>query len=802
MTIAKKAGFLLSFMMFLLSFTQAQTALSPLDSVAVKAITFSELPSSMAQTRIKTNTMLENMVTVEHLSERKLTNDTIADNIEASVSEMVNRPIVDVNTRFINNSQLEINTFKIKIDREVNQMSGYINALDKSDSYLRREMAIWNVTREKLVAEDYSRTMLDRVSEIDDLLNSAHHAITVRTELIFLILEQCSKTSVSLDETLSKLEDYQVGIEDMIAKSKSPSIFNLDYGLDNVSFKNPIKVYIKDAIEDVKTYVSLKEGSLAAVFIVFLILTYFFLSNKKKILVFQGNINNYYQHKLGVLLKSPISAALVLTLAVSSLVLKDRPFAIKSIMLYVSLLPLLLLTRNVIRISLHRYIVAFFLLIFPIIGLSVFPPNNVFYRFILVFLAICENLILAHYYYHNIRHKKMDLKRDKYTKVLVYVLLSFSMISLLSAIFGKIIPAQTLLLTTFYSVYLAAILYNSAVMINGIFITIAESTRARKINAIANYHQIITLKFVRIINIIAVYLWFVYFLRQLKVWAIVSDYVTGLLGYEWQIGVMTINIGNIIIFFLVIYLSTLLSRALQVILEGDVLSKMNLASGLPHSIAVMVKYVLVVLGVVIAASAVGLEFGNFAVIIGALGVGIGFGLQSIFNNLVSGLILLFERPVKIGDTVEIGELIGKVKSIGIRASNIHTIEGAEVIVPNGHLVSNEVINWTLSDQKRRIDIMVGVSYDSDPQQVKSILEEVMTDHPLILQDPKPSVYFLEMGESSLDFRLLFWTASYSEWYKVRSEIVMRTFETLKANGIEIPFPQRDINVKGGKELPI
>jgi small-conductance mechanosensitive channel len=186
---------------------------------------------------------------------------------------------------------------------------------------------------------------------------------------------------------------------------------------------------------------------------------------------------------------------------------------------------------------------------------------------------------------------------------------------------------------------------------------------------------------------------------------------------------------------------------------------------------------------------------SLTVLLGAFGVGIGFGLQNIFNNLVSGLILLFERPVQIGDTIEVGTLIGKVKSIGIRASNIQTFDGAEVIVPNGHLISNEVINWTLSDQQRRIEVIVGVSYDSDPHKVQKLMMQILTNHKEIMQDPEPRVFFNELGESSLDFRLLFWTTSFSEWLRIRSEIVFEVFDLLKENDIEIPFPQRDLHVK-------
>jgi small-conductance mechanosensitive channel len=221
--------------------------------------------------------------------------------------------------------------------------------------------------------------------------------------------------------------------------------------------------------------------------------------------------------------------------------------------------------------------------------------------------------------------------------------------------------------------------------------------------------------------------------------------------------------------------------------------------GLPHTIAMMARYVLITIGVLLAFSALGLPMSDLAIMFSAFGVGIGFGLQSIFNNLVSGFILLFERPIKIGDTIEVGELVGTVRSIGIRASNIRTFDGAEIIVPNGNLISNEVINWTLSDQRRRIEIKINVSYKTDPNRVTKILLKLLEEHEEVANDPKPGIYFIEMGESALVFRVLFWTYHYGKWYSIRSRMMYEIFDTLKAAGIEIPYNQLDLHLRSSDE---
>lgn len=202
------------------------------------------------------------------------------------------------------------------------------------------------------------------------------------------------------------------------------------------------------------------------------------------------------------------------------------------------------------------------------------------------------------------------------------------------------------------------------------------------------------------------------------------------------------------------------------------------------------------LGFVLAFGAAKIPFENIAIIFGAMSVGIGFGLQNIFNNLVSGLIIAFERPIQVGDVIQIStlNLMGEVKEIGIRASTVRTFDGAEVIVPNGNLISNEMVNWTLSDQRRRQEILVGVKYGTDTNKVLEILNSVVPKQNNVLKNPGPFIIFLGFGDSSLDFRVLFWT-QFDVGMSTKSAVGIAIDEAFKNNGIEIPFPQRDLHLR-------
>ena len=224
--------------------------------------------------------------------------------------------------------------------------------------------------------------------------------------------------------------------------------------------------------------------------------------------------------------------------------------------------------------------------------------------------------------------------------------------------------------------------------------------------------------------------------------------------------------------------------------------------GIPYAISTLARYVILLTGFTLALVAAGLDLSKATFLAGAFGIGIGFGLQNIVNNFVSGLILLFERPVQVGDAIEVGSLLGEVTDIGIRASTVRTFQGAEVVVPNGNLISKEVVNWTLSDRQRRVEILVGVAYGTDPEQVIEILLEAAKAHPDVEKMPEPNVIFTGFGDSSLDFQLRCWVERFELGLTVASELRVAVNRALVDAGIVIPFPQRDINIRSEAGDPV
>jgi small-conductance mechanosensitive channel len=231
------------------------------------------------------------------------------------------------------------------------------------------------------------------------------------------------------------------------------------------------------------------------------------------------------------------------------------------------------------------------------------------------------------------------------------------------------------------------------------------------------------------------------------------------------------------------------------LLKNKVLTRYKMDVGLREAIGKLFKYVLIFLGIIIIFSTVGVDLSAFTVLLGTLGVGIGFGLQNITANFVSGISLLIERPVKVGDRIEVGETSGDVVKIGLRATIILTNDNIAIIVPNSDFITKEVINWSYNEKDVRLRIPVGVSYASDVRLVEKLLLEVAASNADVLKAPAPAVRFTGLGDSALKFELRIWTTSLSHRPgKITSDLYFGIFETLKNNDIEIPFPQRVVHI--------
>ncbi|MCK4774060.1 MAG: mechanosensitive ion channel, partial [Candidatus Krumholzibacteria bacterium] len=345
------------------------------------------------------------------------------------------------------------------------------------------------------------------------------------------------------------------------------------------------------------------------------------------------------------------------------------------------------------------------------------------------------------------------------------------------------------------SAYLALVLYTFYLIIESVLSIGMGTGAARKIRMVRRHEVLVRERLLTVFRLILVAAWVGWSLQFLRLLDPIVNGVRTVLTAQARFGELGISLGGVLGFAFTVWLAFTLSRFIRFVLDEDVYPRLTLPRGVSNAISTGLHYVILLMGFLLAVAATGADLGKFTIVAGAFGVGIGFGLQSIVNNFISGLILIAERPIMPGDTIEVNNMMGQVKRIGMRSSTIRTWKGAEVIVPNGNLISNDVINWTLSDPQRRIDVPVGVAYGSDVAKVLEVLNSAGASISDILDNPAPNVLFMGFGDSSLDFELRVWTANFESYQRVRSEVVIAVERALSEAGIVIPFPQRDLHVK-------
>jgi len=283
-------------------------------------------------------------------------------------------------------------------------------------------------------------------------------------------------------------------------------------------------------------------------------------------------------------------------------------------------------------------------------------------------------------------------------------------------------------------------------------------------------------------------------------WKLIAEQVEKVLTFlsepMLRISEAKISVISILISLLVILASVRVAKMLGQ-LVNSALKKRGVDSGVRDSLEKFVRYGTIALGVLFSLDNLGVSFNSLAALGAVLMVGIGFGLQNITQNFISGIILLIERPVKVGDIVKVGSSTGRIVDIRVRSTLIQTRDDITIIVPNSRFVSEEVINDSYTGQKIRQHVRVGVAYGSDVPKVKSILLKVASAHPKVMADPKPIVVFEDFGDSSLDFDLRFWCADLWEMDNVNSDIRCEIDRLFREEKVEIPFPQRDLHFKGG-----
>ncbi|MFO7737344.1 MAG: mechanosensitive ion channel [Desulfatiglandaceae bacterium] len=348
---------------------------------------------------------------------------------------------------------------------------------------------------------------------------------------------------------------------------------------------------------------------------------------------------------------------------------------------------------------------------------------------------------------------------------------------------------------TLRTVFIIVLAWLSMLLVRGLLESSLRSHAARKIPFLRTQATAIIDRTAKALNLLVLLLFFGAVLQAWRVFDTSWDLIYQVLTFGVTVGNTRITLGLALAATACLYGALLVSRALQFFLMQNVFSRRRVDPGIGVSVLRLLHYAIILVGVLLALATLGFELTNLTIIASALSVGIGFGLQTIVNNFVCGLILLFERPVKVGDIIQLGNDWATIRDIGLRATTIQTFDRADIVVPNSDLITNQVTNWTLADRNMRIVLSIGVAYGSDVPLVLQTLQECAQENPRVLQNPAPSIFFMGFGDSSLDFQVRVWIEDIDYMIIVRSELNQAIDGKFRERGIQIPFPQRDLHLR-------
>lgn len=378
----------------------------------------------------------------------------------------------------------------------------------------------------------------------------------------------------------------------------------------------------------------------------------------------------------------------------------------------------------------------------------------------------------------------INLPESQATKAMAIFTLTQALLSIIFNITGRVSLAKIFGVSAIQCIMLGISLKVFCAMVLEAIYLQSEAYHDSRFSDFINF-KTLQHRFLRVLWILASIVWVISLTRNLTLYDTVTQAIVSFFNATRTIGNMVFTYQSVAVFICIIWLSSVISGFINFFFGNDK-SKTTGKRSRIGSMMLLIRLTIWILGFFIAVAAAGIPIDKLSIMIGALGVGIGFGLQNIVNNLVSGVIIAFERPIQVGDLIEVGGKMGIVKEIGVRSSKINNNEGADIIVPNGDLLSQHLINWTMQDRNKQIEFMMGMPYDADITKVKTIIQETLANNEKIMVTPAPAIMLKQFGDRAIDFKILFWVYDLSDAGTIRSNAMIEIYEKLTDAGIQLP----------------
>jgi small-conductance mechanosensitive channel len=704
-------------------------------------------------------------------------NGMIRRNLEFNNISLRNRQASDLkNELMVEMMDLE------RLQKKVVQYNNYLLKEVSKTMVIQKEIEYFYTYADSTIVSIYK----PEIELLDSTIKQTNNYFTSRLMALVRIEDSINNTSLRLQESNRYTQSLIRTIEVNSTKATLPPVWKARISDYPYSFVTTVKETFRQTVESIMFFLKHNVTRLILyrmlLFLIALLPVYYFRKNKSYKLT--------GIHSQRYLQKYPTLSSVIMGLAIAPLIFTHAPYAFLDLIFLT-----LTICVSIIYMKEHNYIrrmpfytILVMLIILTIVNFFTSPTfaGRIVYS-LSILLLIPMNRIRNDRAAHATEKRKIGL--------FVYLLLTIQLSLGWGLIMIGYYPQGKTLFLGAIDAFVLALILSVTVFTFIDYLRILTFMVNKRSKSFQINHEIIEKKLKRLIIGLAILYFIVSYLKNLNIFDEITDLLRNWVSEPRQLGDSVFTFGSILLFVAVVYGAIYIAGLINLAIETEDYKKQFKKRTSWGSTKLIVRFIIITAGFTIGIVASGIPLTQLTVLMGALGVGIGFGLQNIFNNLVSGLIIAIEKPISVGDMVKLGTDSGWIKEIGIRASNMQTFEGAEIIVPNGELISNRLTNWTLSNKRTRLEIEIGVAYKSDPHTVNQLLLNILENHSEIIKLPEPGIFFTAFGDNSLNFKLNFWISDFIEGKRIRSEVLFTIFDVLKENGIEIPFPQRDLHLR-------
>jgi small-conductance mechanosensitive channel len=670
-----------------------------------------------------------------------------------------------------------------EVDERVKSLGALRAELSDLSELWARTQRVWGADRS--VVELLPPTIVERVAQLADRIEGVEARLKARLEPLLVVQNRISENRVRIGEALTRLEEATEQARTRVFRQDSDPFWVLLTRERTISAETSETVSAVARAFTVDFWPRYRDRVLIHVLLVFALAVFLLRMSRLE----PKGLEAETEAKI---LRRPFSSAFVLSLLAYSFLYPKAPPEVSSIIALLTLIPVSRLVLALLPPPFHG-IVWGLGLVYVLDRSEYLIAGSVVSRS----LRLALDLVLvgcASWFTWSPRLRVQYGENRLYRAIRVVAILLVG-VATVSFILNFIVFSRLAELITrgsVSSVYAGVVLAAASSTVGLIVFLLLHSPFGQRSRAVRLHAPSILAQVRGWVKLLAWGYWGFLVLRYFDVRDGLFESVGRLLSEPLVLGSASVRLGDVLAVFVVLFVSVQISRLIRFVLDEEVLPQLPLARGVPTAISRGTSYVLLTAGFLLAMSAAGIQLSQLTVMVGALGVGVGFGLQNLVNNFVSGLILVFERPIQVGDWVDFGTQSGRVTSIGIRASVVRTWSGAEVIVPNGDLVSVPIINWTLSDRRRRIEIQVRIGSEADPERAIEIMKGAAQAHDKVVEEPPPNVIFKSYQEGAMELELWAWVGDVDVRLSTRTQLAVAIQNGFKAAGMAIAMPGRDI----------